>query len=98
MLRKFDMNIFHICLPLLPDIDTLPWEIQKVSFSFFFGYYFIIVVPCGRWNWLSVQHMKMNRLFFSAVYILGLLIDLLQPQSSVTEKDDGMYYSAWLLS
>jgi len=26
------MNILQICPPHLPDVDTLPWEIQKKSF------------------------------------------------------------------
>jgi len=33
ILRKFDMKISHICPPHLSDVATLPWEIQKNSFS-----------------------------------------------------------------
>jgi len=28
-MRKFDMNILHICPPYLSDVATFPWEIQK---------------------------------------------------------------------
>jgi len=31
--RKFDMKILRVCPPHLSDVATLPWEIQKKSFS-----------------------------------------------------------------
>jgi len=31
--EKFDTKILQICPPHLLDVSTLPWEIQKKSFS-----------------------------------------------------------------
>ena len=39
-MRKFDMNIFHICPPQPSDVATLPWEIQKSHFSTLLFVYF----------------------------------------------------------
>ena len=45
ILRKFDMNILHICLPHLSDVATLPWEIQKkVIFNIILHIFQIIYV------------------------------------------------------
>jgi len=33
MLRKFDINTLYTCPPHLYTVATLPWEIQKKSFS-----------------------------------------------------------------
>ena len=30
--KKFDMNTLQICPPYLPNVATLPWEIQKSHF------------------------------------------------------------------
>ena len=32
-MRKFDIDSLHICPPYLYTVATLPWEIQKKSFS-----------------------------------------------------------------
>jgi len=32
-MRKFHMKILQVCPPHLSDVTTLPWEIQKKSFS-----------------------------------------------------------------
>jgi len=42
------MNILQICLPHLSDVATLPWEIQKKSFSTLFFIYFRLFTLCQK--------------------------------------------------